>query len=64
MKQNVDADADADDGRIYRVIVNDGIRWNCSCDMIEGVMKLRDALETSDWSTKALTKHAKLKVAV
>merc|ERR1712070_546067 len=43
MKQNVDADSD--DDRIYRVIVNGGIRWNSSCDMIERAIKLRDAIE-------------------
>jgi hypothetical protein len=32
MKQNVDSDSD--DDRIYRLIVNGGIRWNSSCDMI------------------------------
>jgi hypothetical protein len=43
MKQNFDSDSD--DGRIYRVIVNGGVRWNSSCDMIERAMNLRDALE-------------------
>jgi len=43
MKQNVDHDSD--DNRIYRVIVNGGIRWNSSCNMIERAMKLRDAIE-------------------
>jgi len=43
MKQNFDADSD--DDRIYRVIVNSGIRWNSSYDMIERAMKLRDAIE-------------------
>jgi hypothetical protein len=43
MKQN--AEADSDDERIYRVIVNGGIRWNSSCDMIERAVKLRDAIE-------------------
>ena len=43
MKQN--ADADADDGCIYRVIVNGGIRRNSSCYMIERAIKLRDALK-------------------
>ncbi|KAI7720022.1 hypothetical protein KC353_g2500 [Hortaea werneckii] len=43
MKQNVDPDSD--DGRIYRVIVNGGISWNSSCDMIERALKLRDAIE-------------------
>lgn len=43
MKQNVDADSD--DDRIYRVIVNGGIRWNSSCDMIERAIKLRGAIE-------------------
>ena len=43
MKQHVDADSD--DGRVYQVIVNGGIRWHSSCDMIEHTMKLRDAVE-------------------
>jgi hypothetical protein len=43
MKQNVDPDSD--DDRIYRVIVNGGIRWNSSCEMIERAMKLRHAIE-------------------
>lgn len=43
MKQNVDADSD--DDRIYRVIVNGGIRWNSSCDTVERAIKLRDAIE-------------------
>jgi hypothetical protein len=43
MKQNVDPDSD--DGRLYRVIVNGGIRWNSSCDMVERAIKLRDAIE-------------------
>ena len=43
MKRNVDPDSD--DDRIYRVIVNGGIRWNSSCDMIERAIKLRDAIE-------------------
>lgn len=43
MKQN--ADPDSVDDQTYRVIVNGGIRWNSSCDMIEGAVKLRDAIE-------------------
>ncbi|GAB7336741.1 hypothetical protein MBLNU13_g10838t1 [Cladosporium sp. NU13] len=43
MKQNVNPDSD--DDRIYRVIVNGGIRCNSSCDMIERAIKLRDAIE-------------------
>ncbi|KAI7722283.1 hypothetical protein KC353_g629, partial [Hortaea werneckii] len=58
MKQNVDADAD--DGRIYRVIVNGGIRWNSSCDMIERAMKLRDALELYQTHFRSLSDSDRL----
>ncbi|GAB7336407.1 hypothetical protein MBLNU13_g09125t1 [Cladosporium sp. NU13] len=58
MKQN--ADADADDGRIYRVIVHGGIRWNSSCDMIKRAMKLRDALELYQTHFRSLSDSDRL----
>lgn len=33
-----------DSNKIYRIVLNGGIRWNSSCDMIERALKLRDAL--------------------
>ena len=43
MKQNFDADPN--DNRIYRVVVNGDIGGNSSCNMIERAVELRDALE-------------------
>jgi hypothetical protein len=35
----------APDRRLYRVILNGGIRWNSTYDMIERGLRLRDAIE-------------------
>jgi hypothetical protein len=58
MKQNFDSDSD--DGRIYRVIVNGGVRWNSSCDMIERAMNLRDALELYHTNFRSLSDSDRL----
>jgi hypothetical protein len=58
MKQNFDSDSD--NGRIYRVIVNGGVRWNSSCDMIERAMKLRDALELYQTRFRSLSDSDRL----
>jgi hypothetical protein len=54
MKQNVDADSD--DDRIYRVIVNGGI----SCDMIERAIKLRDAIKLYQTHFRSLSDYDRL----
>jgi hypothetical protein len=33
------------DTRLYRVIVNGGIRWNSACEMIERAIQVKDALQ-------------------
>jgi hypothetical protein len=38
-------EADTDCNKIYELVVNGGIRWNSTCDMIERALKLKDALE-------------------
>ena len=38
-------EADAEAPRLYQLVVNGGIRWNSTCDMIERAIKLRDALD-------------------
>jgi hypothetical protein len=58
MKQNVDADSD--DDRIYGVIVNGGIRWNSSFDLIERAIKLRDAIELYQTHFRSLSDYDRL----
>jgi len=31
--------------RLFELIVNGGIRWNSTCDMLERAFKLKDAIE-------------------
>lgn len=38
MKENIKPDSD--NGRIYRAIVNGGVIWASSCDMIQSAMKI------------------------
>jgi hypothetical protein len=38
-------EADPETKRLYHLVMNGGIRWNSTCDMIERSIKLRDALE-------------------
>lgn len=33
------------DTRLYRVIVNSGVRWNSACEMIERTFQVKDALQ-------------------
>jgi hypothetical protein len=30
---------------LYRVIVNDGVRWNPACEMVERAFQVKDALQ-------------------
>lgn len=38
-------EANPDFKRIYELVVNGGIRWNSTCDMLERAFKLKDAIE-------------------
>ena len=38
-------EAQPDAERLYQLIVNGGIRWNSTCDMLERAFKLKDAIE-------------------
>jgi hypothetical protein len=43
--QSKQREAGVDCKRLYELVVNGGIRWNSTCDMIERAFKLKDAIE-------------------